>query len=175
MSGSLSHLTKRFFDVLMSRRLNAGEVDAVERWLSPGLTVIFFEQPPEDQRHGYYAALVVQSDGSSSAEVIEAALMHDVGKRHAGLGILGRTVASILIRFGFPLSKKMMIYTDHGPSAARELAGAGATRLSVAFAAHHHDSRPPEIDPSTWALLQLADQPPNTRSLIQTRISSTLE
>ena len=175
MSGSLSHLSKRFFDVLVSRPLTAGEVDAVEHWLSPGLAAIFFEQPPKDQRHGYHAALVVVSDGSSSAEVIEAALMHDVGKRHAHLGILGRIVASVLIRFGLPLSKKMTTYKDHGLSAARELASAGATRLSVAFAAHHHTSRPPEIDPTTWTLLQLADEPPNTRSLIQTRISSTPE
>jgi hypothetical protein len=175
MPGSLSHLSARFFDVLQSKPLSGTEVRAVEHWLGPALAVIFFDQPPEDQRHGYHAALVVVADHSASDEVIEAALLHDVGKRHAGLGIVGRSIASVLIRLGAPLSPNMAVYKNHGLRAARELASAGANQLSVEFAEHHHESRPSYIDPTTWSLLQLADQPPKPRSLIRTGITSTTE
>ncbi len=175
MPGSLSHLSKRFVDVLLSQPLSPNEVDAVEHWLTPKLAAIFFEQPPEDQRHGYHAALVVVSHRSASADLIEAALLHDVGKRHAELGIIARSVASVLIRLGLRLPHRMALYKDHELTAARELAAAGATRLSVEFAAHHHGSRPSGIDASIWNLLQLADQPPNPRSLIQTGITSATE
>jgi len=175
MPGSLSHLSKRFLDVLLSRPLSSSEVEAVEHWLTPSLAEIFFSQPPEDQRHGYRAALIVVSERPSSSEFIEAALLHDVGKRHAGLGIVGRSIASLLIKLGLRLPTNMAIYKEHGLLAARELADAGATQLSVEFAAHHHGSRPSGIDPSVWNLLQLADQPPNPRSLIQTGITSVPE
>jgi len=139
------------------------------------LAAIFFEQPPEDQRHGYHAALVVVSEGSNSSEVVEAALMHDVGKRHSHLGIVGRSVASVMIRLGLPLSPRFVQYRDHGQIAARELAEAGASRLSVEFATNHHGSRPPSFDTATWTLLLKADQPPNPRSLINVGITSTVE
>ena len=167
MHGSLSHLAKRFFDVMVSKPLSFDEVGAVEVWLSPTLAELFLEQPAKDQRHGYHAALVVVADVAATAEVIEAALMHDIGKRHASLGIIGRTVASILIKLGVPLPRRMALYKDHGPVGARELADTGASRISVEFAAPHHGSRPVEFDPAVWDMLQLADEPPNPRSLLR--------
>jgi len=172
MKGSLSHLVKRFFDVLLSKPLSSDEISKVENWLVPALAELFFEQPPADQRHGYRAALVVVADADATADIIEAALMHDIGKRHASLGILGRTIASILIKLGVPLPRRMMTYRDHGPVGAHELAAKGASRISVEFAAHHHGSRPGEFDPAAWNLLLLADEPPNPRSLLRSGITS---
>ena len=175
MPGSLSHLTKRFLDYLLSKPLGPSEVDQIQNWVTAGLAEIFFEQPQEDQRHGYHAALVVVADASAGPDVIEAALMHDIGKRHASLGIIGRSVASVMIRLRFRLPRRMVIYKDHGPTGAEDLTSAGASRLSVEFAKHHHGQRPANIDPNTWDLLQLADQPPNPRSLIRSEITSTTE
>lgn len=172
MPGSLGHLSARFFDVLLSKPLSTNEIRAVAHWLNPNLTTIFFDQPSEDQRHGYHAALVVISEGCSLGNVIEAALLHDVGKRHSGLGLIGRSIASVFIWLGIPMPTRMAMYRDHGVAAVSELASAGASDLSVEFARHHHGSRPPGIEPEIWNLLQLADQPPNPWSLSQFGITS---
>ena len=175
MPGSLSHLAARFVDVLLARPLRRSEVEAVVHWLEPALAAIFFDQPAEDQRHGYHAALVVVGNGSYSPEMVEAALLHDVGKRHAHLGIVSRSLASMMIRLGLPLPPRMTVYRDHGLAAARELANAGASRLSVEFAATHHGAKPPGIDTSTWTLLLEADQPPNAQSLVNAGITSFIK
>lgn len=124
---------------------------------------MFFAQDDADQRHGYHAALSVIAAGVHEDEVIVAALLHDIGKRHARLGILGRSVASMLILSGLPLSERMRAYRDHGLVAARELAALGGHPLAIDFAMHHHGERPPTIDPRIWDVLVDADQPPKRR------------
>ena len=161
MPGSLGHLTRRFFDVLLAAPLDAAERAAIEGWLDSGQAWAFFSQSDPDQRHGLHAALVTIS-GGAELEVIRAALLHDVGKRHARLGILARSFASMAIRLGLPLTPRWRLYRDHGEIAANELAGLGCQGLIVDFARHHHDERPSGIPTSTWDLLQLADQPPKT-------------
>jgi hypothetical protein len=161
--GSLGHLTRRFFDVLLATPLDAAERAAVEGWLDPGQTWLFFSQPDADQRHGLHAGLIVL-DGGADPETIRAALLHDVGKRHARLGVIGRSLASISIRLGLPLSRRWRLYRDHGATAAWELEALGCDGIVVDFARHHHDRRPDTIPSPTWDLLQLADQPPKTGS-----------
>ena len=165
MPGSLSHLTSRFLDVVTAKPLSDGEKAVVRDWLAPGLAELFFAQEPHDQRHGYHAALVVVARGIQDREAIEAALVHDVGKRHASLGVIGRSLGSILIKSGLPVSSRIAAYRDHGLIAARELADRGASRLAVDFAAHHHGDRPSTIDLDLWHVLQEADQPPKPRLL----------
>ncbi len=166
---------RRFFDVLTSPPLSAWERDAVAGWLSPDLAHVFFAQSDADQRHGYHAALVVVSQGFTDSDVVVAALMHDVGKRHADLGVIGRSVASVLIRLRLPLSRRMVSYRDHGLAAARELSSLNAPTLAIEFAEHHHASRPPTIDRAAWEVLQLSDQPPKTSSRMGREITSTVE
>jgi hypothetical protein len=158
LPGSPAHLFRRFFDVASAKPLTKSEQLAVESWLTPELAEVFFEQGAADQRHGYHAALIVVAAGRSNDDVVVAALLHDVGKRHARLGVLGRSLASLMILFGSPLGYRMRAYRDHG------LNGAGAM--------HHHGTRPPTIDPATWQLLVDADQPPKARSRVRGRITS---
>ena len=172
MPGSLSHLALRFFDVLTAKPLSASEVDTIESWLAPPLKELFLEQDNVDQRHGYQAAVNVIDQGFHSGDLVTAALMHDVGKRHAHLGILGRTAASLMILARIPLTKRFRAYRDHGSVAAGELAERGASPLAVDFALHHHRERPPSIDRRSWAALVAADQPPNTLFKRHTGISS---
>lgn len=143
----------------------------MQSWLDPALAALFFAQPSVDQRHAYHAALTVLEQGGSGVLVV-AALMHDVGKRHARLGILGRTLASLLIKLGTPLPGRVVRYRDHGVEAARELAGLGAPSLVVDYALSHHDDRPGSIAPEAWAILQTADQPTKTGTRIRTGITS---
>ncbi|HZD24283.1 MAG TPA: hypothetical protein VE569_12920 [Acidimicrobiia bacterium] len=134
----------------------------MNRWLSKPLADLFFEQPHHDQRHGYEAALSVISQGHDNAEVIAAALMHDVGKRHARLGLIGRSWASVLILLRAPVPGHIAAYRDHGMVGAGGLRQAGATPLVIDFAFHHHHRRPPTIRYEVWKALIAADQPSKT-------------
>ena len=157
MPGSLGHLAGRFFDVLSARPLDSAEAALVRAWLPERLTEAFFSQPSYDQRHGYEAGLTVMTAGLSE-DVIVAAVMHDSAKRHSGLGIVGRVVASLMIKLGLPLTPRMTLYRDHGVNAAAELAALGAPPLAIDYALHHHNHRPPTIDPGVWAVLTEADR-----------------
>ena len=173
MPGSPADLLARFFDVLTARGLTATERDQVSNWLGPGLTTVFFSQPPADQRHGYHAATIVMASGGAAPDVVVAALIHDVGKRHSRLGVLGRSIASILIIARLPLTRRFRAYRDHGMLAARELGRLGAPGLAIDFALHHHGRRPPSIDQPTWELLVAADRPPKPSAMPWGRITST--
>ena len=171
MPGSPVHLVLRFFDVLTAPGLSPDERDEVRGWLSPGEMALFFDQADHDQRHGYDAAKSVLDAGSSDARVIKAALLHDVGKRYAGLGVTGRSVASVAIALRIPLPPRFATYRDHGEVAAVELEAIGSDHLAVSYARSHHGPRPMDITPAAWALLQAADQPPKPRKLMERRIS----
>lgn len=175
MPGSPAHLFRRFFDVASARPLTPSEQSAVRSWLTPELAGIFLAQQSADQRHGYHAALVVVADGGQDRDTIVAALLHDVGKRQARLGVVGRSLASLMILTGLPLSNRMRAYRDHGLNGAGELARLGAPSLAIDFAMHHHGRRPPTIDPATWKLLVDADQPPKTMSRHRGRITSMIQ
>lgn len=157
MPGTWGHLTARFFDVVTARPLTRGEAEAVERWLAEGpARRAFFAQPVADQRHGFAAALQVLATDSSRLDLVRAALLHDVGKRHARLGPLGRVVASFAQRLRLPLTSRMALYRDHGTLAAAELAE--QERVVADFARHHHGVRPPSIPAGEWKTLVAADR-----------------
>ncbi len=161
MPGSLGHLTRRFFDYLAASPLDDAEIETVRTWLGDAEQKIFFEQSSRDQAHGFYAAQVVYADGGGGQSAVRAALLHDVGKRHASLGVIGRVLASLVIKLNLPLTRRMQLYRDHGPIGAEELRRINCEELVVDFARHHHASRPDSIDRKVWDLLQKADEPSN--------------
>lgn len=163
MPGSFGHLAARFFDYLRAGRLTETDKQTVKSILTAAESRIFFEQSDKDQAHGFDAALVVIDSGRSTDEKIRAALLHDVGKRNAGVGVLGRVTASVLIKLGLPLTSRFKLYRDHGPAGAAELEAAGSPPLIVEFARAHHGSRPDTLSEEDWALLQSADVPANAR------------
>ena len=159
MPGSLGHLTSRFFEVLRSKPLNPNEAEEVSSWLPAKLQPLFFSQPSKDQRHGYQAAQFVIASGETRPTVVVAAFIHDIGKRHARLGIVARSLGSLMILLRLPLPQRIRLYRDHGTRGADELAHADAPDLVVEFTRHHHGPRPVGFDEATWALLVAADQP----------------
>ena len=167
MPGSLSHLVRRFFDTLFSRALLSSEIAAIDDWLSTEESAVFYSQSVVDQRHGYHAALSVIAAGVGDTTTIRAALLHDIGKRDARIGILGRSIASLLIGLGWPMTKRMALYRDHGESGSRELAELGCEPLVIEFALHHHRARPLSINAATWHILQAADQPPKAKTMVR--------
>ncbi len=154
MPGTWTHLAGRFFGTLTGRPLQPAEIERVNSWLLPGEPALFWAQPIIDQRHGFDTAATITLDAS---ETVRAALLHDIGKRYARLGVWGRSWASFSIKLRLPLGRRARTYRSHGRLAAWELARLGSTGLVVDFAAAHHRHRPDTIAQATWKMLKAAD------------------
>lgn len=151
--GSWRHLIGRFFRVIWAAPLSEAEAAWVAVFL-PAEAGIFFDQPVVDQRHGYEAA---QRMGERP-DLIRAALLHDVGKRHARLSPLARALVSAASKLRLPVGPRGRGYLRHGELAAQELAELGVERLVIDFAANHHAERPETITIQDWEALAAADR-----------------
>ncbi|HSJ71247.1 MAG TPA: hypothetical protein VLA29_06340 [Acidimicrobiia bacterium] len=152
--GYAAHLVRRFFGHLRARPLTPSEQVLVATMLSPDLHRLFTGQPHQDQRHAFDVA---SRSTHRSADVLEAALTHDVGKSVAHLGPFGRAAATLWSFTPFRVRGRWQTYLDHGAIGAEMLTGAGATEFTVAFARDHPGPVPPGIDPLAWEALASAD------------------
>ena len=153
----LAHLIRRFFGSLSSRSLSPEEQAEVAALLRSREAPLFWGQAALDQRHGLECARRAQADAPGRTDLARAALLHDVGKRHAGLGILGRSLASGLHLFRIPTRGRFERYLDHGGLGAADLEQAGSDPSTIAFTRHHHTGRPDLIPFDDWDVLQRAD------------------
>jgi hypothetical protein len=158
MTAHLRHLVRRFFRGLSARRLRPAEQAEAARLLRREEVVLFWRQSPADQRHALACARAVLGRGASNPEVARAALLHDVGKGAAGIGVAGRVLATVLSLARLPAPARLGAYLAHGPIGADELAAVGCEPLVVAYARHHHGARPPSIGSDDWDLLRAADR-----------------
>ena len=155
----LGHLAARYTDAVLSRRLTPAEQAEAAGYLrSDAERGMFWGQSRADRRHGLAAARSIAVARPDRPDLIRAALLHDVGKRHARLGAAGRVWAVVRSGLGFPPSERGAVYLDHGRRAAEELAAGGTEPLVVAYALHHHGRRPSEIASEDWKMLQEADR-----------------
>lgn len=149
----MPHLVRRFFGFLRARPLTPSEQDSVSEALTAPLASMFFRQRPEDQRH----ALDVASRVGDRSDLVEAALLHDVGKSATDLGVVGRSAATLWSVTGLGMPTRWRRYLDHGRLGAAMLEDAGAGPVAVAFTRHHPGPPPPEVDPDDWRTLSEAD------------------
>lgn len=147
------HLVRRFFGFLTAVPLSPGEQQQVRDLLRPALARLFFAQRHEDQRHAFN----VQQSVAGTDAIAEAALLHDVGKTHSGLGAFSRSLATLLNGIGLPTRGRWKIYLDHGNIGADMLTEANATELAILFTRHHPGPAPAGVNPTTWHALEEAD------------------
>jgi len=154
----LPHLIRRFFGSLRARRPRPADQIFIAGMLRGDAARLFASQRPMDQHHALRTARRVAVMAPGRDDLVRAALLHDVGKTHAELGVIGRSVASLLAIARMPARGRFAAYLDHGRLGASDLRSVGEAGIAVAFAAHHHAAAAPaNTDPSDWALLRAAD------------------
>lgn len=151
------HLVRRFFGVLRAGPLGPAEQAEAAGLLRPAERDLFWAQCPADQRHGLECARSVLARCPDRLDLARAALLHDIGKRQAGLGVLGRSLATSLGFVRLPVRGRFAAYLGHGPAGAAELEAAGSEAIVVRYARYHHTRRPDDADAADWAELCRAD------------------
>jgi hypothetical protein len=149
------HLIRRARGSIRPRPLSPREEAEVAGLLNDHLAALFWEQPVMDQRHAIDAARFVLARRPGARDIARAALLHDVGKRRARLGFIGRVAATLLALLRLPAPGRFGIYLDHARLGADDLTG--ADELTVAYARHQDGDRPATIPTDAWALLKEAD------------------
>jgi hypothetical protein len=122
--------------------------------LTPEELGLWQRLPGHDRRHTVDVARRVEAtlEGTpyaGDARWAACALLHDVGKLAAGLGIYGRVVATLAARAGRPdLGRRIPLYLRHGPMGADMIRSVGGREEAATWAAAHHQR-------SDWAGLPL--------------------
>ncbi|HEU5300619.1 MAG TPA: hypothetical protein VFW06_00115 [Acidimicrobiia bacterium] len=171
------HLAKRFVGALVPGGPSHSDEAWVKSVLPPALFAEWRSMPGHDRRHSIGVARRTRdglrgvADMADDPEWVAAALVHDVGKLDAGLGVPGRVVATLtrgvlgqertdrwVERRGVRL--RFARYFRHGALGADRIRAAGGSEATARWAAAHHDpSRWAEtgIPPAVMAALDAAD------------------
>lgn len=150
--GSPAHLVRRFVGMLDPRGPSADDEAWSRSHLGPGEVALWVQMSGPDRRHAVgVARRVADALGPGVARpVVAAALLHDVGKIEAGLGAVGRAVATVAgivaPRRAAGSSGAVGRYLTHDRRGAEALAAAGADPLTVTWAAEHH------LPPARWTV-----------------------
>jgi hypothetical protein len=153
----IPHLTRRFFGSLRAKPLTPTEADFVAGMLPRPAGELFWQQPLIDQRHALESAKLIAQATDDRPDLTISMLLHDIGKRHARLGVAMRVIATLFLLFRIPAPGRIRSYLDHGELAASELEAIGFAGVVVSFARNHAHGRPADIAPADWALLLAAD------------------
>lgn len=167
------HLARRFLGALSpAAPAAADEAWAASRLIGPERT-LFASMANHDRRHAIGVArraLALRGDDAPD-DLAAAALLHDVGKVHAGLGPVGRARATVRIALvgrdrvradvaRSEWTRRVALYADHPGLGAADLRARGARTRVAGWAEVHHDaSRWSEsgFDPDDAAALHAAD------------------
>jgi hypothetical protein len=137
----------------------------VARFLNDGQQRLFFSMTARDQRHSVDVLHALLDQGQTNADLLSAALLHDVGKGHVRLW---HRVAYVLIRAASPrLLRKLAsggssswrgalaAIVDHAERGASMVSATGVSD-DVVLMVRRHES-PDDPDPRL-ALLRAADE-----------------
>jgi len=142
-------------------------LNPAQRWLFQGMAIA-------EQRHSLAVLHTLQADGHSEQALLQAALLHDMGKAGAQVQ-LGHRVVTVLMRsLALALLTRLarnepgswrypfFVQLHHAERGADLAAGAGTHALAVALIRWHHTApNKSELDPQGQELLawlQAADE-----------------
>ncbi len=160
----LGHLTRRFAGSLRLGPPSTADRAWVAGLLSPAELTLFLRMSNADRRHAVAVARSAEMSLAATPEAgdrrwLVAALLHDVGKVEADLGVSGRVVATLLVaaagrdrvetwatRRG--LAGRIGRYVEYSRRGADLLRAAGAPEEVATWAAVHHE-------PAAWSGLSI--------------------
>lgn len=162
----LRHLSGRFVRALWPGPAPAEDVEWVESVLTPAAYAEWQRQPAHDRRHTVRVAREVESQLAGTPYADDprwaaAALLHDIGKLDARLGVYGRVVATVSgaaggrgmadawsERSGF--TRRVGLYLRHPELGADRIRLVGGPEEAAQWATAHHD-------PATWDTLAIPE------------------
>jgi hypothetical protein len=125
-------------------RMGPDDEALVRRLLPPGPLAAFAQMPMADQRHGLDAARHLLAAGHRDADLLAAALLHDVAKgyrlrlwhRVAGV-LLAALTPRLLARLASPRERSWRypfhLFLEHGPMSADAALAAGCSERCAEF------------------------------------------
>ena len=153
-------------------RVSPEELREADKVLPPGAQELFRKMSVPDQRHSLNVMRTLRRAGHSEADLLAAALLHDVGKSAApvhswqrAIIVLGKRFAPGLLAWlthGEPrgLRRAFVIHRQHMEIGAQWAAQAGCSALTVSLIRRHQEAlrREPQNEEERLLLaLQQAD------------------
>jgi hypothetical protein len=167
------HYARRFLGSLSRRPPTAADEAWARARMGPELWALVAPLSNQDRRHliANARAVAAATGPDPNPTWVQAALLHDVGKRAAGLGTVGRSVATVTAvllgrtrvggwadRPGWP--GRFGRYERHGEIGADLIRAAGGSETAAWWSeVHHHRDRyePAPVPPVVLAALEAAD------------------
>ena len=155
------HLAGRFFGALRPGGPTEADRAWVEALLEPAEYGLWARQPGYDRRHSAEVARQVEAALAGGAHAddsrwLACALLHDIGKLAAGLGTVGRVLATLVGRATDGavadweehrgLRRRIALYLRHPELGADMIEMAGGRAEVAHWAGAHHDRA--RLDPS---------------------------
>jgi hypothetical protein len=147
----ITHLTKRFFGSLRPGGPSPADAEWAESQLLPDELELWRRMPGPDRRHSAAVARRVERalGDAATRPVLAAALLHDVGKLDAGLGVFGRSVATVMGAAARPrrvdrwaqtsgFRRRVAWYLHHDERGADRIRAAGGRDVAARWARAHH-------------------------------------
>jgi hypothetical protein len=171
-----AHLPRRFLRALWPGAPKPAATRRVEEILTPSELALWRALPNHDRRYSIRVAQLVERDLAGTEYAgdprwLAAALLHDTGKLDAGLGVIGRSAATITAALAGERRVtswqsasgwrgRVATYFHHDELGARRIRDAGGRDEAAAWTfAHHHRDRwaATGIPPVVMQALQAAD------------------
>lgn len=147
--GRVWYRTRQFIGSLLAR-VRPDERRLIAEQLAPAQVALFERMPRRDQRHCLDVFHALRQAGHDDASLLQAALLHDVGKAGQGLNLLYRTFI-VLMRYVVPYQFERLAADGRGwrsPLAAHarhaavgaELTAQAHGSADVVWLIRHHHS-----------------------------------